>query len=173
MNVIVTNYPCLKIEPLNEYAVEILNEAITLKREFWMSAGTALGLYRDGDFIEGDTDIDIAMKGYDGIDKEILDTFQGFELARSAYCQGKPMQLALIKKGVILDIYFHWEEGENYVNYNDNGKTIMPKEIYTPVMLDTKYGKLPFPNPPERYFEIRYGADWKIPQDKKPIFYEI
>lgn len=171
-NLKITNYPALKIEPLKDNAVQIMNETIALlNMEFWMSAGTALGLYRDGDFIKGDTDIDIAMKGYEGVDKEILSKLKDYTIVRSAYWEDRPMQLAFIKDEILVDIYFHWEEGENYVNYNNNGKTTMPKEVYKPVFLDTKYGKLPFPNTPERYFEIRYGKDWKVPQEKKPFFH--
>lgn len=171
-NLKIINYPELKIKPLKANAVQIMHEALALlDMEYWMSAGTALGLYRDGDFIKGDTDIDIAMKGYDGVDKDILSKLKDFTIIRSAYWLDMPMQLAFIKDEIIIDIYFHWEEGDNFVNYNSNGKTIIPKEIYNPVFLDTKYGKLPFPNTPERYFEIRYGKDWRVPQEKKPIFY--
>lgn len=139
---------------------------------YWISAGTALGLYRDGDFIKGDTDIDIAMEGHDDIEQEVRSKMEGYGMVREMYHNGKVMQLAFHKDGVLVDIYFHWPEGENLVNHADRGRTIVPAEVYRKTKkIKTKYGILPFPNPPEKYFEIRYGKDWKVPQDKKPIFH--
>lgn len=165
----IVNYHNLKIEPIyGKHAEELFR--VDLPYQWWVSAGTALGLYRDGDFIQGDTDIDIAAKGYEGVDKDTTEALKGFELCRTIYHEGKPMQLAFIKDGIILDIYFHWQEDNNFVNYGESGKTVIPSRIYNPIEIETKYGKLPFPNPPEEYFKIRYGDDWQTPQNKKPIF---
>lgn len=58
----IINSPELRIEPLKENAGELLKEIVSrLDKPYWISAGTALGLYRDGDLIKGDTDLDFAM----------------------------------------------------------------------------------------------------------------
>jgi hypothetical protein len=166
----VKNNRNFQILPLNENAEKVLREATEqLKVKYWMSAGTALGLYRDKDFVEGDTDIDIALVGYEGVEKDLLD----WEIIRTVYHEGKPQQIAYVKDGVIFDVYIHWLEGDDYVNYGESGKQRMVKWMYDEqVILETKYGLLPFPKDPEKYFEIRYG-DWKVKQDKKANYERI
>lgn len=172
-NIYISNSPELKISPMPENAGEVLKYVVSkLKMPFWISAGTALGLYRDKDFIEGDTDLDIAMEGYKGVDEDVVEAIRG-DIMRTIYdYQDRPMQLAILKDGVLVDFYFHYKNGKNLENHGESGWTRMPKDIcLKPQMIKTKYGKLPFPQ--EKYFEIRYGEDWKIPQDKKPKFYEV
>jgi len=175
---IVNNYRHFEINVLNDNAKSVLLNALSRLKsiKYWMSAGTALGLYRNNDFIEGDTDIDIAMVGYSGIDNEIIKAMvddTGFELIRDIYHEDMPQQLAFMKDGVIFDIYIHWREGDNYINNSESGKQTMPKWMYdSQKIINTKYGNLPFPKDPEKYFEIRYG-DWKIPQNKKAVYEKI
>ena len=80
--------------------------------------------------------------------------------------------MAFMKDGTIIDFYFHWRKGKEIEGRGESGWTRMEAEICTkPQWIETKYGKLPIPQ--EKYFEIRYGQDWRIPQNKKPIFYEV
>ncbi len=159
-------------KPLEDNAEAILKEGTNkINIPYWLSAGTALGLYRDKDFIKGDTDIDIAVEGYDGIEFDIILNLDGFSAGRIAHYNGKPMQVAFTKDNIVFDVYIHWLEEANLVNHNDRGKTVMKKEICrNTIMIDTKYGTYPFPNPIEEYLKIRYGVDWETPQNKKPIF---
>lgn len=168
----VNNYRSFRLAPMDkEVAGRILKEGIEkLNMPYWVSAGTALGLYRDKDFPEGDTDVDIAMVGYEGIDKDIKERLN-YEPLRSVYHEGKPQQLAFITNDIIFDIYIHWQDGDEYVNRGESGKQAMPLYMYKDLkQIETKYGKLYFPSNPEEYFKIRYGDDWTIPQNKKPIF---
>jgi hypothetical protein len=176
----ITNYPNLKIDPLKENAGVLLKWVTKrLTMPYWISAGTALGLYRDGDFIKGDTDIDIAMKGYEGVERDVEKCLRknwfrkGYEIVRTIWDGGRPMQFAFMIDGTIIDVYFHWQDGFGRLeNHSESGWTRMRKEIcLKPQWIKTKYGRLPIPK--EEYFEIRYGKDWRTPQDKKAIFYEI
>lgn len=142
---------------------------------WWVSAGTALGLYRDGGFVPGDTDLDIACLGYEGIENDLRAAYAeaGFKVYGVFDVDGKQMQLALDRDGVIFDIYFHWPYNEDsYYSQGCNGKTIMPRAMYDKrAFLVTPFGELPFPGDIEGYLEARYGDDWRIPQDgKKPTF---
>lgn len=167
----VNNVKYFDLNALPPHAPSILIEGASRFAKYWLSAGTALGLYRDNDLIEGDTDIDIAMIGYDGIEKEIRGKMADYELLRTTHHEDKPMQLAYRKNEVIFDIYIHWPEGDNYVNYGERGKQIMPARIYKQAMkLPTKYGDFYFPDPIEEYLTIRYGSDWHIPQRIKPHY---
>lgn len=161
------------IKPLPEHAGGVFKEVIRSLSlvNYWVSAGTALGLYRDKDFIKGDTDLDIAMEWKLGLERKVCQLVGG-EVIRTVYEDGKPMQIALIKDHCIVDIYFHHRNGKNLENHGESGWTRMPKDLcLKPQWIKTKYGKVPIPQ--EKYFEIRYGKDWEIPQDKKPIFYEV
>ena len=157
-----------------QVAGETLIEGIVaLNLPYWVSAGTALGLYRDKEFIDGDTDVDIAMIGFEGIDTFIRERLVGFDEIRNVYHEGKPQQLAFMKNNTIFDIYLHWQENDTYVNYGEMGKQVMPVYMYSSLKkLDTKYGELNFPSDPEEYFKIRYG-DWQIPQNKKAHYEAI
>lgn len=157
--------------PLNENAPDVLKQAHMLGVKYWLGGGTVLGLYRDGDFIPGDTDIDIEVEGYLGVDTYLLKMFFHMELIRTIFDGGRPMQIAFIYKEVIFDIYVLWREGESMINHNDMGTMETPARFYEwPEILDTKYGKYPVPSPIEDYLVIRYGADWKTPAKHKGLY---
>lgn len=170
----IINHKPFQLKPLPDNAGEVLSEVTKrLQFNFWLSAGTALGLYRDGDLIANDTDLDVAVVGWEGIGEAIKEQV-GWEVLREVNYQGKPQQIAFIKDELIFDVYIHWPEGDNMVNYGESGKQVMPKWMYNSLKWkDTKYGLMPFPSDPEAYFKIRYGDDWQTPQEKKPKFEEI
>ena len=162
--------PNLIIEPLKENFGQILKEGTdSLKMPYWISAGTALGLYRDKDYIKGDTDIDVEVMGYVGIGLDIVTNMKGFELVRSVITDGRPMQLAFQKDRTIFDIYIYWDEGDDVVNRNDMCTLRLPKKFLKTETIETKYGKYPFPSPIEEYLVYRYG-DWLTPKQDKGIY---
>ncbi len=170
----IKNYSCLDIKDMGNKAGSILKFAVdNLPKGYWLSAGTCLGLYRDNEFIKGDTDIDVAYIWNQKLENLLRKSMHGQEIGREVKYDGKLMQLVYMIEGCVLDIYFHYPEGDRYINHSQNGKQFMPKHIYDSVKdRDTKYGKLPFLDETEHYLEIRYGDDWHVPQDKKPINYE-
>jgi hypothetical protein len=138
--------------------------------QYVVSAGTALGLYRDGDLIPNDTDIDVDIFGDD---HEPINALEGFEEYRFVDRGGKPMQRAFADKinGVVFDIYYHYVNGDVILNQNDFGVMEMPLHFFTNrQLLDTKYGKFYFPHPIEDFLVMRYGKDWSIPSDKKGLY---
>jgi hypothetical protein len=151
-------------------AERVLNEVkYKLKLQFWLGAGTALGLYRDNKFIKNDTDIDIEMLYSEGIENALTAQL-GFKLFRRVTHDGKPHQLCFISKGVLVDIYIYHSEGENYVNYYEWGKLVFPKELFNGVKyINTRYGKFPFPAQPEAYLKHRYN-NWRKPSNSKGIY---
>lgn len=173
---VIKNLKPFKLRPLSETpeAVNILIDATTrVKRDYWMSAGTALGLYRDHDLMPNDTDIDIAMIAYKGIYEDLKAWFEDYDIIREVWYHDEIMQFATRKNDIIFDIYIHRKEGDNYVNFAESGKQSMPAAIYDDLrVFETKYGPLPFPGDIEKYLTIRYG-DWQTPQNKKPNFEKI
>lgn len=135
---------------------EVLGKLKGIK--FFVFSGTALGLYRDGDLILSDTDIDFIVPeeiGQQEIIKRLeLDTKRSDEF-----------QLTFRhSSGIMVDFLFYRDDGEHYA---------LPKPHYFPIEkyhLDkidwrkTKYGKVPFPNDVEKLFEQKYGEDWTVPK---------
>ncbi len=139
--------------------------------KWWLSAGTALGFYRDKDFIPNDTDIDIAIEGdWDNDQRSYFaELFKDHRLIREAIWDGHIMQMAYQDtNNCIFDFYFYYPDGKNRINHNEMGTMTKPR--YGIKKLKTKYGSYPFPDPIEDYLLIRYGKDWKIPQQKKGLY---
>lgn len=162
----------MSLDPLPPGAGDLLTEAAArIEHPFWVSAGTCLGLYRDGDLIADDTDIDIAMLWREGLDGELC-SWLGWEEYGRLYTEGRLMQLVFSHRGVIFDIYFHYPyDDDNYYSEGVNGKTIIPRRMYDNLdCRETRYGVLPFPSDTEGYLEARYG-DWQTPRPgDKPKF---
>jgi hypothetical protein len=166
---IMKNHRSFTIKPLTEKAGDVFKEGIRqLDMPYWVSAGTALGLYREGDFIEGDTDLDIEMLYREGIEEEILNKLD-FDLIRTYHYDNKVQQMAFIKDETIFDIYFYEIEGDEAVNRNELGVMRLPTKFLNTENIKTKYGNLPFPSPIEEYLQYRYG-DWKTPSKKKGLY---
>lgn len=160
----------VKIEDIDNFS-EIMKLGRDILNRFgvkwWLGFGTALGLYRDKDYIKGDTDIDVSVWAnentpFDDIIKEFKKHFRPL---RAVYNDGKLNQFAFVHaNGLIYDICFHYEEGDKLVSHADTGKWVDDKRLFEdPQMIQTKYGKYPFPNPIEDYLVARYG-DWRTPK---------
>lgn len=160
-------------------AREILSEGAMILEKLgfkcWVSAGTVLGLYRDGELIPHDTDVDVEvlMTRPAKSNENLIDgAFKSFEFVqvRKMHYDGNVMQLAYIKKQVVFDIYFFYDdEVTNLVNYNDGGTYRLKKSFVEELK---EYKGLPFPDPIEDYLEWRYGKDWKTPTDGKGTWHD-
>jgi phosphorylcholine metabolism protein LicD len=137
--------------------------------------GTILGLYRGGNFIDHDNDIDIDII-YDEKINEIEKEFKNIKmtLGRKAIYKGKLQQIIFYTSNhIVFDIVI-W-----HLNDND-GKLYNYSERDYERVQDTKYfqkdkleniefkgNKYPMPTPIEEWLEIRYGDDWKTPKTYK------
>lgn len=126
--------------------------------------GTAIGLYRDGDFPKQDTDVDIMV--YDGDPKQIEDALkEKYALIRTIDHEGKRQQTAFQgEDGYIVDISHYYQENDCYVSRHEEGIYSDKCAVIGDFMaLDTKYGTFPLPQQIETYLEVRYG-DWRTPR---------
>lgn len=156
------------VEPLGDKpAGRILREGVEAIEKagirYWLTAGTLLGIYRDGGPMREDTDLDIDVVEADpGLVEEIMDR-AGFDLIRSLDCQGTPQQRAFIKDGVIFDIYFYQLQNGFYINFNEHGWIRKPAEMFSYLGVIEFEGKqYTCPNPTV-YLEWHYG-DWENPK---------
>jgi hypothetical protein len=148
---------------------EIFKEGVELIKSlgifYWVSAGTALGLYRNSSLIEEDTDLDIGIYGHDFSDEiEYLFIKHGFIIIRTADKVG-PMQRAFQKDNVIFDIAFYHKDLDgtyfNSINWGELRKPAKILENFEQITYDGETYNIP--QSPE-YFEWRYGKDWRIPK---------
>jgi hypothetical protein len=129
--------------------------------------GTALGLYRDGELIPEDTDIDIAFPIFNGAENIIKSIFSDYPLAIEKHLNNDVQQLVYYPNDVIIDLCFFYPNGEMY-EYLDGLFTIKNKFIEDVTMHKTRqFGAVPIPTDIEDYLVETYGDDWHIPQHKK------
>jgi hypothetical protein len=163
------NINFVRIDSLNNPESRLLMAKRLLKGYKWyLSFGTALGFYRDGDFIPNDSDIDISIIADDiDTDKIIKDFSDRFFYLRSVTREGQQHQSAFQDTdGFILDLQFYYKSGKKHISYCQGGKWEDDDKIE---MIETKYGEMPFPAPIEEYLLRRYGKNWKIPSSDKSI----
>lgn len=174
---------------LREPFVFAIGQLEMLGLEAFVSSGTLLGLFRDGDFIPDDSDIDIDIITTTGegiaLVEELTEAYKetDWKLVRTQtleYGQHNiPMQIAFqTESGLIIDHYIFYtdvvvgqeNEGKGLqCNINEHGIMQYPYFDITWQHND-KYGFMPCPHPMVDYFKVRYGDDWMTPQDNKGIF---
>jgi len=139
---------------------------------YWISAGTALGLYRDNNAIPGDSDIDIGVTSdisAEEVEETLLDA--GFMAHRYRNHKGAPRQRAYVKEGVAFDVSFYTLDGEYYIFQTPYGVIEKPKHLLEDLHKISFKGKeYPIPNP-QKYLKWRYG-DWQTPGDSKGVYGE-
>jgi phosphorylcholine metabolism protein LicD len=142
---------------------------------FRIADGTILGLYRAGEFIAHDNDIDVEV--FD--DKEVIDIQKSFKeagmtLGRKAIYNGKIQQLVYYTSDYIIFDIIVWhlndKDGKLY-NYSerDYERIQDPKYFEKDKLefIEFRGAKYPIPTPIEEWLEMRYGNDWKIPKTYK------
>jgi hypothetical protein len=166
--------------------LEVLNK---LGLKHWVSAGTLLGLHRDGGFIADDTDIDIGVHSTTNNDfgpcgEAIARAFpKRFRLLRTISFFGRVMQLAFVdseQDDVIFDLYFYYERfpvkgvdvATELVNVNSATPILKkPKALVEDIeMWESPIGVVPAPKDRDAYCEWRYGAEWRTPAQKKGVY---
>lgn len=167
------NHKKFKIEPLvGKQALPVLLEGSAhLEGKWWLSAGTLLGLVREGTFLPLDTDIDVNLIG--NMDRSAPDSFM---LVRTVDSDDgkKQYQTVWLHKdtNILFDINQYHPVGRNYVTRRDNedegGEEYLktPKKLVDPLDHITANGhKLPVPAKIDEYLTLWYG-NWREPDLK-------
>jgi phosphorylcholine metabolism protein LicD len=136
-----------------------------LNVKWCFSFGTALGLYRDKDFIPGDSDVDINVYC---LPEEVVEIEEAFEKEYNlirVVSDGRKYQVAFQGiEGYIIDLSFFYPIENKWVSRHEEGNFIDDIDTIGNLMdLYTKYGKYPVPEKIEEYLTVRYG-DWQTPK---------
>lgn len=137
--------------------------------------GTVLGLYRGGEFIAHDNDIDIDIIGDEKV-KQIDEIFKknGMTLGRKVIFDNKVQQIIYYTPDYIIFDIVVWHlndtDGKLY-NYSERDYERVQDEKYFEKdkleFINFKDVKYPMPTPIEEWLEMRYGTDWKTPKTYK------
>ena len=144
--------------------VEALEALQAAEIPFLLTSGTALGLYRDNDLIPTDTDLDFLVSGETigrGNIKRVL------EGSRYAVGWDTDHQVVLVNKAhrIICDFQFYRACAEGYSTREPHYLEYSASWIEKPHHIThPRFGRVPLIGSPEKFFERKYGADWRIPK---------
>lgn len=154
-----------------------------INKPFWITDGTLLGFYREGNFIAHDNDIDLGMY-IDDWSENIIYAFvkSGFKHIKTYGTNNRGLVYSFKKYSIKIDIFFFYKDGEKcwhaawpYKNFLANTKIIKWLGLSKPSMIkfyypifeieEMKFNEqiFPVPKPPEQYLIIKYGPNWKTP----------
>jgi hypothetical protein len=151
-------------------ALEVLSEVSQYLEgyQFFLDAGTLLGVYRNGDFIDHDTDLDFAIV-LDST-KELNFPTPEWPLVAVWNYRNLPMQRAYVYKGIVIDFYFYYSNIEEnlIVNHNDHGVLKLKIADSLPITsYEFKDRTVNLPQRAEKVLESEYGSEWRIPKRSK------
>jgi len=138
---------------------------------WWLTDGTLLGLYREGDFIKHDTDTDIGIEWTTFTKsalRKILD--KGFKIQHMFGLWKNSFEITLEKSGLRTDFFFFYTEGDRYYHSSFDHFTqvgcIRYDYDYKP--FGTKWTKFlgedfKIPEDPLLFIETKYGFEWRTP----------
>lgn len=132
---------------------------------YYLSEGTALGIFRDNDLIKNDDDIDIGIfdKDYESFCNKVIPDLIDLGYIPVHNISSKMKQI--IGRGHVLDVEVV-DINRNCVSKNGRScKELIP---HLQKFTTKKWRGLTFNIPEKSYFIYLYGNDWHIPQYKKP-----
>lgn len=136
--------------------------------KYYFSEGTALGLYRNGDLIDWDDDIDIGMKEKEYnkfVEKCVPELVnRGYYLIYNYTPAINEHILSFLKDGQLIDI-----ENVKIGKWCISKMGKLCDELLPHIQKLTKkeWRGRKFPVPEESYYVYLYGKDWRIPKKTK------
>ncbi|MDX1510434.1 MAG: glycosyltransferase [Nitriliruptorales bacterium] len=133
----------------------------------WLTDGTLLGCVREGDFIQHDWDVDLAVHaGTPGATMKDALVDIGFRVVSEVGTPEHGHQIRFMRDHVELDIYVFYTDGDSmwHAAWMDGQPIIyryQPFDLEDHEFLGRTYA---VPSPPERYLETKYGPDWRVPR---------
>jgi len=132
----------------------------------WLTNGTALGVYRDGDFIpwDDDIDIDLYMEEFEPNLTQIKQALWGLKFVVRC-TEGREAKISVFKHGEKLSLRGLYLDP----TYKDNQYRLRHSYKYPRKFYETERAiffngrKFLIPSPTEEFLEYCYGKNWKTP----------
>jgi len=143
--------------------------------DFWLMQGTFLGLYRDGDIIPYDNDVDLAIRNED-LQKffETRDSLEALELEfiyEPAHRVLLPKHGGYLRNGVPVDVFFFEKVEDKRVCRAIRKITDRAFETYNEIEYQGR--KFRIFHEPERWLKYLYGDNWRTPLKNRHASPEI
>jgi hypothetical protein len=145
---------------------------VSLNIRFWLTDGTLLGYFREGDIIGHDRDIDLGLM-IDAYSDEIVPAFrrQGFDVKYVLGEKKLGLELSFIRERVNVDLFFFYREGSRlwhgcWEGIDKGRKRNLIKYYYEPFELkEIEFFGASFNVPADtlKYVETKYGEGWQTP----------
>jgi hypothetical protein len=138
---------------------------------FFLTAGTLLGIIRDGDLLPFDKDMDLGIPAEIAREKVVaaLTANQEFKLNRPETTSAESwywnFSFIHVATNVVVDIFFYHPDGTHFLC----GFFTKPHPInsrprkFAITELEWQGYQWPIPSPPEQYLVDVYGEEWKVP----------
>jgi len=152
----------MNMDSAKEILFEVDKLLKELKIEYFLSCGTALGLYRDGDFIPWDDEIDIDIPSEIFVPniEEIKEKFLNNDFIARATNRGQTSKMSVFKKGVKVAMGAIYD---NKKGYRCDSYQKFPIKFYeNAVQFEFEGANFTLPGPLDEYLTFYYG-DWKTP----------
>lgn len=160
--------------PIEDAASALLDLKILFDQHqivFFLAYGTLLGIYRDGDLMKHDKDLDVGL--FDGVNREkinlILAKSDIFEIKDSELQTSETKRYHLtvkhLKTNALIDLFFFVPDGEFLLSGFDKPHYPLLWRFSKFELSTIKYRNHSFqiPEDPERFFSEIYGPGWRIP----------
>jgi len=143
--------PCDDVEAADAILEEWHQICKDLNITTYLCYGTCLGFVRNGNYINGDNDIDVAI--LEDIDyQQVYDKLREHDFHPKVYTCKNPY---LKNK--------HWVKNNIKLDLN----YMVPKQFLVLCMMEYKGHWYCMPYPVERYLEYMYGEDWRTPKHQE------
>lgn len=129
--------------------------------------GTLLGIYRDGELIEHDTDSDLAVWVED--ENKMIKLVKDLEDEQLMLTRINKNILSFTRGGDYIDLYLYRakENGSNVLHCIPQFGTLTTNDFDNSNTIAFHNRNLTCVNDPEKYFQKLYGRDWKTPIKNK------
>lgn len=167
------SFPFDITKPMPECRYDVMKEGCQildgLNISYVLSDGTLLGLYRDGELIPHDTDIDVAVvlpTDTGSIIREFIK--HDFSIGRFVLAYGQVRQIVFYKNETLFDIIFYQKVGDKVLAFNEKDFYFMHNANHykNTSKLNCNGYAFSIPNDTEGWLAYVYGNDWKQPKPK-------
>ena len=134
-----------------------------LEIKYCLVFGTLLGIYRDGDLIEHDTDTDIAV--WIKEESKLIKTVEKMEENELMLTRFDRNIISFTRGGDYIDLYLYRRKNDelNELCCIETWGTLTPSDFLKNNTVRFNDRDLACPTNPEDHFQKLYGSDWNIP----------